>query len=256
MSDVHFIPDEPAPIPRRGFRVTTLMVWVLVVGGGLGLLVRGVYQAREAARDAQCVNNLKQIGLALHNYHSVYDCFPPAYIADATGKPIHSWRVLIAPFMESGPFYYSYNLAEPWDGPNNRRAIDHHRPYWYECPSRGAKPGLTGYVMIVGPKTSSPGAHSIRLGDIRDGAGRTIVIAEVSNVDIPWAEPRDLDAETMSWIIDDPSRPGISSHHDRGPAVAFADGTVRRLGPAQPSATLKAMTTISGGEAVDLEKPH
>jgi len=109
--------------------------------------------------------------------------------------------------------------------------------------------------MIVGPKTASPGARSITLGDIRDGLDKTIMIAEVSNVDILWYEPRDLDAATMSWIINDPSRPGISSLHDRGPAVLFADGTVRRLSTYQPPEDLKAMTTINGGEPVDLDHP-
>ncbi len=211
MSEIHYIPEEPTPIPRRGFRVTTLMKLVLVVGGLSGLLIRAVYQARESARDTQCINNLKLIGLALVNYHSYYNCFPPAYIADANGKPLHSWRVLIYPFMESSSIYSSYNLAEPWDGPNNRRLLDQYWPSCYNCPSRDAKRGMTSYVMIVGPKTAFPGVRTISLDDIRDGAERTIVIAEVSNVDIAWTEPRDLDAGSMSWIIDDPSKPSISS---------------------------------------------
>jgi type II secretory pathway pseudopilin PulG len=256
VSDIHFIPDEVTPIPRRGLRLTTLMVGVLIVGGLVGLSIRAVYQSRESARENQCRLNLKQIALALENYRSAYGCFPPAYLADATGKPMHSWRMLIIPYMEKSPFYSSYKFDEPWDGPNNRKLLDPYWPPYYDCPSRGAKRGLTSYVMIVGPKTAFPGVHTIKLGDIRDGAGRTIVIAEVSNVDIHWTEPRDLDAESMSWIINDPSKPGLSSLHDRGPAVLFADGTIRRLGTFQPSATLKAMTSIDGGEAIDLDKLH
>ncbi len=253
MSEIHFIADEPAPIPRRGIRLTTLMVGVLVVGGLLGLLIRNAERPGEAARRSQCVNHLKQIGLALHDYHSVYGCFPPAYVADATGKPMHSWRVLITPFMEGSSFYTSYNLAEPWDSPHNRRMVDQYRPSYYECPSRGVKRVLTSYVMIVGPKTAAPGVHSIKLDDIRDGTDRTILIAEVANVDIPWAEPRDLDAGSMSWIINDPSRPSVSSLH-RKPHVLLADGIVRRLDPWEPATTLHSLTTISGGEAVDPEK--
>jgi hypothetical protein len=254
LSEIHFIPNDPVPVRRRGIRLTTLMVGVLVVGGGIGVLVRGVHQAREAARDAQCVSNLKQIGLALLNYREVYGCFPPAYIADADGKPMHSWRVLICPFMESSSFYNSYNLAQPWDSLSNRKVLGWYQPNFYECPTRGAKRGLTSYVMIVGPNTVAPGAHSIKLEDIRDGADRSICVAEVGDVDIPWGEPRDLDAGTMSWVINDSSRPSISSLHPRGPAVLLADGFVRRLGRTQPAATLKALTTISGGEAVDLDQ--
>src|SRR5271163_108233 len=98
MSDVHFITDEVTPISRRGIRLTTLMLAVLVIGGLVGVLGRAVQQAREAARASQCFC-IKQIAVALHNYHDTYGSFPPAYVADETGKPMHSWRVLILPFL-------------------------------------------------------------------------------------------------------------------------------------------------------------
>jgi Protein of unknown function (DUF1559) len=248
MSDVHYIPDEPAPIPRRGFRVTTLMVLVLVVGGLAGLLIRAVDRAREAARLSQCVSNLKYIGLALHNYHEAYGCFPPAYVADAAGKPMHSWRVLILPFMdmEQTALYNAYNMAEPWDSPNNRKLIGPMRNI-YGCPSRDGGPTLTSYVAIVGPRTVFPGSKSRRIAEIRDGTTETILLAEVSNVDVAWTEPRDLDVETMSWIINDRSKPAVSSVHSRAPTLLFADGMVRSLSTVSPAA-LKAMTTIDGGE--------
>jgi hypothetical protein len=230
------------------------MVWVLVVGGLLGSLVRAVDRAREAARASQCFC-IKQIGLALLNYHDAYGSFPPAYVAGANGRPMHSWRVLILPFLEQSALYNSYSMAEPWDGPNNRKLLDQ-RPSVYACPSRVGGPTLTSYAAIVGPKTAFPGPKSTKLDDIRDGTSRTIIIAEATNVDIPWTEPRDLDTEAMSWVIDDPSKPGFSSPHDGGPLVMFADTMLRRLGTFQPSATLKAMTTIDGGEPDEPEKPR
>jgi len=247
------------PIPaaaarrRRGSRVTTLMAVVLACGVLFGSLARSVRQAREAARASQCVGNFKQIALALANYHSAFDCFPPAYVADATGKPMHSWRVLILPFLEQSVLYNAYDFAEPWDGPNNRLLIDR-IPSPYNCPSRGAGRGLTSYVAIVGPDTAFPHASIRKSTDIRDGTSRTILGGEVSNIGIVWTEPRDLDVATMSWAIDDPARPGLSSFHDRGPAVAFVDGYIRRLGTFRPPGTLKALTTIDGGEPVDLDK--
>ena len=233
-----------------------LIVSTLVVGVMLCVLVPAVRKAREAARAAQCLCNLCQIKLALLNYHSTYGSFPPAYVADADGKPMHSWRVLILPFLEQSTLYASYRMDEPWDGPNNRKLIDQ-EPNTYKCPSRSPSPSLTSYVVIVGPNTAFPGAKTTKLGDIHDGPAGTILEAEVSNVDIAWTEPRDLDVETMSWAIDDPKRPGISSRHYAGPAVIFADSSYRRLSTYHPPDELKAMTTINGGEHVEPpEKPH
>ena len=62
--------------------------------------------------------------MAVANYHETYGCFPPAYVADRDGKPMHSWRVLILPFLEQRELYNAYNFAEPWDGPNNRKLAD------------------------------------------------------------------------------------------------------------------------------------
>jgi translation elongation factor EF-Tu-like GTPase len=62
--------------------------------------------------------------LAVANYHETYGCFPPAYVADRDGKPMHSWRVLILPFLEQQELYHAYNFAEPWDGPNNRKLME------------------------------------------------------------------------------------------------------------------------------------
>ena len=248
-------PPAASPSRRLGLRITTLMAIVLVIGGLLGLGSRAVHQAREAARASQCLCNLCMIKLALLNYHEANGSFPPAYVADADGKPMHSWRVLILPYLEHNPLFATYNMAEPWDGPNNRKLLDL-RPNVYDCPSRGAGRGLTSYVAIVGPGTAFPGSKTTKLGDIHDGPGRTILVAEVSNVDIAWTEPRDLDAQTMSWVIDDPSRPSLSSPHAEGPAVVFADSSYRRLGTYHPLEALKAMTTINGGEPDMPEKPH
>ncbi|MDZ7615900.1 MAG: DUF1559 domain-containing protein [Patescibacteria group bacterium] len=75
---------------------------------------------REAARRPTGINNLKQIGLALHNYHDCSGCFPPPYVADAEGKPLYSWRLLLLPYLEENPLYERWHLDEPWDSPHNR----------------------------------------------------------------------------------------------------------------------------------------
>ena len=59
--------------------------------------------------------------MALQNYHQANGCFPPAYIADKNGKPMHSWRVLILPYLDRTILYKAYDFTEPWDGPNNKK---------------------------------------------------------------------------------------------------------------------------------------
>ncbi|MCH8841251.1 MAG: DUF1559 domain-containing protein, partial [Planctomycetes bacterium] len=79
---------------RNAFTRTELLVVFVVMAGLFALLAPAVNRAREAARAATCLGRMCQLTLALHNYHSVYERFPPAYMVDERGKPIHSWRVL------------------------------------------------------------------------------------------------------------------------------------------------------------------
>ena len=105
--------------------------------------------AREAARRSQCANNLKQIALAMHNYHDVFKSFPPAVITDKNGRPMHSWRVAILPFIEQAALYKNYKFDEPWDGPNNRN-LDNIAIPVFRCPSDpGHGPETAGAVVTV-----------------------------------------------------------------------------------------------------------
>lgn len=249
-------PDISAARPRvpLQFSVRNLLVFVVFCSIGftlLGLLLTAVGRAREAARSSQCICNICMIKLALHNYHDAHGSFPPAYVADARGRRMHSWRVLILPFMEQQPLYASYRFDEPWDGPNNRTLL-HQMPNVFACPNhRDASSGLTSYAAITGPKTAFPGAKTTRIADITDGTHTTIFLAEVCNLDIPWTAPRDLDTSWMSFRINDPARPGISSRDRGGPAVVAVDATTWRLKPTTDPEILRAMTTIAGGEPID-----
>src|SRR4029077_12783364 len=124
-------------------------------------------------------NNLKQIGLALFNYESANGAFPPAYIADASGKPMHSWRVLILPYIDQAPLYDQYKFDEPWDGPNNSRLLSQMPPV-YACPSHantGAKSN-TAYAAVFGEHCIFRGDNPVRIGEIIDGASNTLMIVE------------------------------------------------------------------------------
>jgi hypothetical protein len=215
------------------------------------LLLPAQRGTREAARRMQCSNHLKQIGLALENYHDVFGCFPPAYIADASGKPMHSWRVLILPFMEQKALYNKYRFDEPWDGPNNR-TLHKEVVIPYSCPSHGrVTDPETTYLAVVGRGTIWPGANAyMRYSDIADGSSDTLIVVESIDSGIHWMEPRDLDFATMPLTINGPTGPGMSSDHPNVVIALFADGRTQALVKDTPPSIIRALLTIGGGESV------
>ena len=221
----------------------------------LASLLLPAYPPRIYTRVGGCMSNLKQIGVALHNYHNRYGSFPPAYIADEDGKPMHSWRVLLLPYMEEGFLYEKYRFDEPWDGPNNRTLHDYYAPYNipcnYSCPAN-TNTNVTSYVAVVGPGTAWPDDKSTKLGDFADGASNTIMIVEMANSGIHWMEPRDLHVLKMHPWINAKSSQAISSNHPGGACVLFADGSVYFL-PTGFLPKLNALLTIDGGEEVSPE---
>ena len=169
---------KPAAVRPPWYQITVRRMMVLVaLTVPMLLFVRAARDARENACRAQCRGNLCQIALAFHNYHEAYGRWPPAYVADASGNPMHSWRVLILPFIEQSGLYNSYNFSQPWNSQSNRRLIGM-MPDPYACPSHGASSsGLTDYVVIVGPATAFPGARSTTLDEIKDDRHDTILEA-------------------------------------------------------------------------------
>jgi prepilin-type processing-associated H-X9-DG protein len=254
--------DLPAPGSRPWYRVSTRRAVVLILGLGCvfaltASLSRAVEQAREAARRAQCACNFCQITLALTNYNDTYGSLPPAHVDDASGRPMHSWRVLILPFMEQSALYSMYNFNEPWNSAGNSRLLGM-MPNIFACPSRHdtrRRPtSLTSYVVVKGPGTAFPEGKSVKLTDIKDGTSSTIVAVEVENLDIPWTEPRDLDVRSMSFRVNDPKRAGISSRHPGGANIAFVDGSQHFLCEGITPQEMKALFTIDDGESINVEE--
>ena len=132
----------------------------------VALLLPAVQAAREAARRSQSMNNLKQIALAMHNYHDTFTAFPPAYSVDKDGKPLLSWRVHILPVSSSStPLYQEFHLDEPWDSDHNKKLIAR-MPQIYRSPNSMAEPGKTVYLGNAGkdgvfvPPTEGPPQHA------------------------------------------------------------------------------------------------
>ncbi|MBL7043209.1 MAG: DUF1559 domain-containing protein [Pirellulaceae bacterium] len=236
--------------------VAVVCVVVLLVCGGVlvALLLPAVQSAGEGARRAHCTNNLKQIGLALQNYHDTHKTFPPAYIPDKDGKPMHSWRVLILPYLEQQSLYERYNFDEPWDSPGNLAVTNTVIPVYScpSCPPSGDSMGSTetNYMVITGPGTVFDGAKAARLADIKDGTSNTILVVEVVGTGVNWAEPVDLDVGNMQFPNVTGGSTGPDSHHPGGLNAVLCDGSVRFLSEAMDRQVLDALITKGGGEPI------
>lgn len=244
--------------PSRRPAKSSSQVWIilLVIGGGsmllvipclIALLLPAVQQAREAARRTQCKNNLKQIGLALHNYHDVYKSFPPAYVTDENGTPMHSWRVLILPFIDQQNLYDEYDFSKPWDSLANFSVLNN-MPEIFNCPSHpDADSSTTHYAAVFGPGCIFEGAEPIRFAHITDGTSNTILVGEVQDAAIPWTAPRDVDVAVHS-TIGDPE--GFSSYHFGGAQFLMSDGAVRFISESIDQRTLNNLFTRNDGNPV------
>ena len=215
------------------------------------VLAPPVEKARARAQRDRSMNNLKQLGLAMHNYHDTYLCFPPAVITDADGKPMRSWRVAILPFIEQAPLYEQYDFAEPWDGPNNR-ALEGMFPPAYRCPSDPlTAPLRTSYVMIVGEGTIGGDPNeAVTMASITDGTSYTILAVEVAASGIHWMEPRDLTVEEAVTFITNPAASEFTQVHPGGVNVLMADGSVRFLSSSMDPQMLRSLLTRNDGQAI------
>jgi prepilin-type processing-associated H-X9-DG protein len=227
-------------------------VLMFLCGGVLiALLLPAVQAAREAARRTQCSNNLKQIAIAFHNYHDTYKTFPPAYIPDENGQPMHSWRVLILPFLEYGHLNRQYDFNEPWDSPSNLAVTQQVIPV-FQCPSAPEPdPMHTNYMVITGPNTIFDGSKACGIRDITDGTSNTILVVEVTGQGVHWAEPVDLDARQLQIGINAGTGNEISSKHPGGANVAFADGSVQFIRQGINPQTLQNLINRHDGKAID-----
>ncbi len=128
---------------QRGFTLIELLVVIAIIAILIALLLPAVQQAREAARRSQCKNNLKQIGLALHNYHSTYSAFPSLRLDHSRIQPNSSstpgwtalgWMTSILPFIEHQNLYERYDFNRNWYDPVNEAVISTTIPV-YKCPT-------------------------------------------------------------------------------------------------------------------------
>lgn len=172
-----------------GFSRTDLLVVIVVIALLIALLLPLVLQSREAARRSTSKNNLKQLGLALHNYHDVYHGFPAGGIFDAQGRGYHGWMVSIAPFIDASPLYNGLDLDQPWDSTRNAG----HLMLQYSCfqnPGEHTPVGpwefnLSHYSANAHLLAAN---HWVHLKDI-ESPEQTFIAAELAGDFVPWASP-------------------------------------------------------------------
>ena len=237
--------------PRR--TDNRLMIEVENTGGmATGMMMMGMFGAgvpnfqiaNVKGRDQQASNNLKQLMLAMHNYHSVFNHFPEAVSRGDDGEPLLSWRVAILPFIEEQALYEQFRMDEPWDSEHNIKLLEQ-MPAVYSHPGANTEPGMTVYQVPVGEDLAFPADGSISLREVTDGTSNTIAIVETDVASaVPWTKPEDVKID-----LEDPLA-HMGKAQAGGFMVAFMDGSVQFIRDTIDQGVFRALLTRAGGEAV------
>jgi type II secretory pathway pseudopilin PulG len=237
----------PAGPKTQQWRPTLLgcLAVIGIIGVLIALLLPARRSAGPAARRIQCSNNLKQIALALHSYEDRYGALPPAHTVDAEGKPLHSWRTLILPFMEHEPLYQKIDLSKPWDDPANKLAFDT-LPNGYGCPSANCPMTHTVYMSVALPGGCFKPTEPRKLSEITDDHSSTLMVMEVDEKQaVHWMSPTDaIDLNSLK------PESGARFPHQNGFQALFVDFSVHFLNADLKPETLRALITIDGKDVV------
>ena len=240
----HELGDAPEKQPVRWMPIfLKVLAGFGVLAMLIALLLPAVRTPREAVRRVQCSNNLKQIALGLQNYVDINGALPPAYTVDAEGKPLHSWRTLILPYMEQKALFDKIDLLKPWDDPANKTAFDTHVPT-YHCPSAAGDWRHTSYFAPVGPDRCLHSTEPRKLAEITDDHGLTLMLVEGNPAAaVHWMSP-------MYSIEQKIPNPGTESqrNHPVGFNGVMVDGGSRFFDENTAPARLRALLTIAGGD--------
>jgi hypothetical protein len=212
----------------------------------LGAVVSAIDQYAGGAGRSPDGANLTQILVAMHNYITAHNVFPPHAIYSKDGKPLLSWRVALLPYLGQAELYKQFKLDEPWDSEHNKKLIAK-MPKVYRSPRiRDPRPGLTTYLAPVHPECAFTGTSAgLRFPtEFKDGTTNTAAVIDVADeAGVTWTRPADLNVDKK-----DPWK-GLLGHYPSFVVFGMADGSVRRIPKTAPAKALWALFTRAGGEA-------
>lgn len=233
----------------------------------IALLLPAIQQAREAARRTQSKNNVKQLALAIHNYHATYNYCPQGTIPNENLEPEErlSWLVSILPFLEQSPLFDRIDQKVGWEDAKNTQWLSVAIPTLTH-PSNPVPQlngyGTTGYLGLAGvgengpnlpvndPKAGMFGYNRVtRIRDVLDGTSNTLMIGEAEDPQ-PWGAGG---KSTILPLIKQPYINGGNGYGSRSPGGAnfgMADGSVKFVSENIDPGVMEALTTIRGGERI------
>ncbi len=211
---------------------------------------------REAGARTKSANNLRQIGIAMHNYHNDFGHLPRPAVYSSDGKPLLSWRVLLLPYLEQDALYKQFRMDEPWDSEHNKTLLAA-IPKVFVIPNVKTKePTSTFYRVFVSPKDARPGAmfienEKLTLGQltVMDGTSRTLMVVEAAEA-VPWTKPDEL------VYLPDKPLPKLGGPFRDGFHGCFADVSVRFISKDifKDEPALRSLITRNGDETIDVSR--
>jgi hypothetical protein len=221
---------------------------LLGCGGMMLLLLPAVQQARTAARTTQSRNNLKQIGLALHNYHDAYSLFPPGGVYAADGTPHHSWQTVILPYVNQAGLYNRINFNQPWTDPVNQGIFRTMIPtYVHPEQPQMMSPAGVALSHYAGNKHVLFENSSTTIKSITDGTSNTMLAGEVAGGFKGWGDPSNV-RDPADGVLGDNNTFGGNAPARGTFQILLGDGSVRDVSVGISKDVLKALATPDGGE--------
>lgn len=201
-------------------------------------------KVRDAATRTNSMNNLKQIGLAMHSCNDIIG-YLPGGIRDKNGKLLLSWRVEILPFIEYDHLYKQFKLDEPWDSEHNKKLIPMMPKTYANNPNLLTKDGLTHYRMMFGKDVVFGNNDKMTIQGITDGSSNTILVFEATDPTV-WTKPDEFQYDTKKPL------PKFGSLTPAGFLALFGDGSVRLIPSGTKEQTIRYMFEKADGMSIDI----